>query len=156
MNAASLKFGLRALKAGWMTNLPNRRNNLSFTEIYGAENPDPINTFLLPVRNLVSENRLDEAVQIVRSYENSPLRSREGAPLSVKAAKQLLNGFGDSSKAINQNLELLYFFQEWASRKPNCPYAVGSFAGALCDTGYSYRGTGWAKGVSEEQFKKLF
>ena len=155
MNSASIKIGLRGFKAGWLTNMPWRRNNLSFTEVYGADFPDPIDTFLLPVKNLVRAHRLDEAAALIISYEASPLRSRDGCPLSVMAAKELLAGFGDSPKEVPANLERLYFHEEWANRNPNCPYAVGSYAGALSDTGYSYRGTGWAKGVSKEQFDKL-
>jgi len=155
MNSSSIKFGLRALKAGWLTNMPNRRNNLSFTEVYGADYPDPIETFLLPIKNLVKAHRFDEAADTIKSYELSPLRSRSGCPLSVMAAKDLTAGFEHSPKAVPTNLELLYFYEEWASRKPDCPYAVGSYADALSSTGYSYRGTGWAKGVSQEQFNKL-
>jgi len=156
MNGSSIKLALRGLKAGWLTNMPWRRNNLSFMEIYGADYPDPIESFLLPVKNLVKAHRLDEAADIIKSYESSNLRSRNGTPLAVKAASELTSGFEHSSKSIPNNLELLYFFEEWANRKPDCPYAVGSYADALSNTGYSYRGTGWAKGVSEDQFNTLF
>lgn len=155
MNSASIKFGLRALKAGWLTNMPGRRRNLTFTEVYGADFPDPIDTFLLPVKNLVKANRLDEAVDIIRSYEPSPLRARDGCPLSTMAAKELTALFSHSPKNVPENLERLYFFEEWANRRPDCPYAVGSYAAALSDTGYSYRGTGWANGVSQESYNKL-
>lgn len=143
------------LSAKAKTLAPGRHSNLKFQTVYFRQIPDPITPFLMPVINLVDQFRFEEAVELIKQYESSNFRGRDGETLYSLAAKQLTRGFGDESESIKNNESLLAPYKAWYDRRPDCPFAAASYADALTVTGHSHRGTDWAHKVSEQQWAMM-
>ena len=140
------------LSAKAKTIIPGRHSNLKFQTLYYGQSPDPITPFLTPVTNLIEQSRFEEAVELIKRYETSDIRSRDGETLCSKAGRLLTYAFDDESDGIEKNESLLGRYENWYQGRPDCPFAAASYAYALMITGHSHRGTDWAHNVSEQQW----
>ena len=151
----TVKKYFKSYMAGHKAALKSRHQNLKFAYVSEGQSQDPVQQFVLPVKNLVLQMKFEEAVDFIIKYQSQSIYNRMGRPLASIAACELNHQFEGKISHQASNLTLLPHYEAWFARQPDCPFAAATYADVLGTTGYSFRGTGWAKDVSQEGWDKL-
>ena len=149
---AAIKTVAKSFNAGLMAD--RRRDNLTF-HIPEGDASNPLDDILKPFADAVFAGQFTEAVRIIRALEASGQRGPRGRAACTVAAERLASPIVAENGHAERNETRLAFYADWARTSPHCPFATSAYATALAHTGYSYRGTGWARDVSEEAWEKL-
>lgn len=148
----SINTMAKSLWAGWARDLPGRHSNLRADYVPTGMTRDPLSPMLLPVRNLVAQDRFEDAVAQIERFRSNELYSWSGRPLSNFAAEALTGEFIADSGHEDANIARLEQIRAWHLRAPHCPYAAAAFADACASTAHSIRGCKVAAEVTREQW----
>lgn len=151
----SLKVAWTGFAAGVKAQYPGRDSNLKCEYIEGEFIDQNTLPFVLPIKNHVQNHNYADAVVIIDSYLHKRVFTAQGLPLYSKAAKELEQGFQDTTKNIANNEKLLSLYLQWYQSRPDCPYAAAAYADGLQTTGHSHRGTDWAHKVKPKQWEAM-
>lgn len=153
---ATMKNSFRQVKAGFRSSSPGFLNSFPFehTDLYLGD-VDHASDIMDPIEKLIQSKCFEEASVEISNLEKRKTRFKNANYHFSGAAPMLHMPSGDLEDDPEAHIKALPDYKNWYKKRPDCPFAAGTLALALGQTGYSFRGTDWAHKVSNEGWRQL-